>query len=191
MVKPLSVEAPCRLTVINGEMVDLKPFSLDDLEFLYTWNNDPDYVGEYEPQEEVTREELEKWLLKEKPGQRWYVIQTKKGRRVGQLVAREKEDNTIQIGYRVTPPARNKGYCTAAVRTVVNHFFSETDAERIVAEANPRNTASIRVLEKAGFTQTGYKEKAIEVNGVWMDGVVYELDKIDWLTARRRARPRG
>jgi ribosomal-protein-alanine N-acetyltransferase len=110
---------------------------------------------------------------------------------VGQLVAREKVDNTIQIGYRVTPPARNQGYCTAAVRTVVNHFFSETDAERIVAEANPRNTASIRVLEKAGFTQTGYKEKAIEVNGVWMDGVVYELDKIDWLTARRRARPRG
>ena len=191
MVKPLSVEAPCRLTVIKGERVDLKPFSLEDLEFLYTWNNDPDYVGEYEPQEQVNREELEKWLIKEKPGQRWYVIQTKKGWKVGQLVAREKEENTIQIGYRVTPPARIQGNCTAAVRTFVNHFFSETDVERIIAEANPRNTASIRVLEKAGFTQTSYKEKAVEINGVWMDGAVYELEKIYWLTASRRARSRG
>lgn len=167
--------------MFTGERVDLKPFSLDDLEFLYRWNNDPEYVGEYEPQEQMTREELEEWLLEEKPGQRWYVIQTKQGRRVGQLVVREKEDNTIQIGYRVTPPARNKRYCTAAVRTVVNYFFSETDAEKIIAEANPRNMASIRVLEKAGFTQIGYKEKAVEINGVWMDGAVYELMKSDWL----------
>jgi len=176
--------------VITGERVDLKPFSLDDLEFLYRWNNDPDYVGEYEPQEQLTREELEEWLLEEKPGQRWYIIQTKKGLRVGQLVAREKEDNTIQVGYRVTPPARNKGHCTAAVTTVVNYFFSETDSDKITAEANPRNTASIHVLEKAGFTQTSYKEKAVEINGVWMDGAVYEIKKSDWLTARRRSRPR-
>ena len=167
--------------MINGERVDLKPFSLDDLEFLYRWNNDPEYVGEYEPPEQVTREELKEWLLEEKPGQRWYIIQTKLGLRVGQLVAKEREDNTIQVGYRVTPPARNKGHCTAAVRTVVNYLFSETDAERITAEANPRNTASIRVFEKAEFTQTCYKEKAVEINGVWMDGAVYEIKKSDWL----------
>jgi RimJ/RimL family protein N-acetyltransferase len=177
--------------VIAGERVDLKPFGLEDTEFLYRWNNDPEYAGEYEPRDQVTREELEEWLLEEKTGQRWYIIQTKNGRRVGQLVAREKEDESIQIGYRVTPPERNMGYCTAAVKTIVNHFFSETEAERIAAEANPRNTASIRVLEKAGFTQTGYKEKAVEINGVWMDGAVYELNKSEWLTARRMVPPRS
>jgi ribosomal-protein-alanine N-acetyltransferase len=109
------------------------------------------------------------------------MIQTKQGRKVGQLVAREKEDKTVQIGYRVTPPSRNQGYCTAGVRTVVTYLFSETDVERITAEANPRNTASIRVIEKAEFTQTSYKEKAVEINGVWMDGAVYEVEKSDWL----------
>lgn len=167
--------------MITGERVDLKPFSLDDLEFLYRWNNDPDYAGEYEPPEQATREELEEWLLEKKPGQRWYIIQTKQGLGVGQLVAKEKEDNTIQVGYRVTPPERNKRLCTAAVRTVVNYLFSETDADKITAEANPRNTASIRVLEKAGFTQIDYKEKAVEINGVWMDGAVYEIKKSNWL----------
>jgi len=168
------------VTVITGERVDLKPFGLDDLEFLHRWNNDPEYVGEYEPQEQVTGEELMEWLLEEKPGQLWYIIQTKDGRKVGQMVAREREDNSLQIGYRVTPPARNQGYCTAAVTTIVNNLFSETDTERIIAEANPENTASIRVLEKAGFVRAGYKRKAVMINGVWMDGVIYELKKGDW-----------
>jgi RimJ/RimL family protein N-acetyltransferase len=166
--------------VITGYRVDLKPFTLEDQEFLYMWNNDPEYTGKYEPQEQVTRDELKEWLLADKPSQHWYIIQTKKGRRVGQLVAREKTDDTIQIGYRVTPPARNKGYCTAAVKTIVNHIFSDMTIQRITAEANPRNRASIRVLEKAGFTKTGYKEKAVEINGVWMDGAVYMLKKSDW-----------
>ena len=166
--------------MITGDRVDLKPFTLEDQEFLYRWNNDPEYTGEYEPHEPVTIEELEEWLLADKPGQQWYIIQTKEGRRVGQLVARERKDDTVQIGYRVTPPARNKGYCTAAVNTIVNHIFSDMTTQRITAEANPRNRASIRVLEKAGFTKTGYKEKAVEINGAWMDGAVYTLKKNDW-----------
>jgi RimJ/RimL family protein N-acetyltransferase len=166
--------------VIIGDRVDLKPFTLEDQEFLCRWNNDPEYTGEYEPHEPVTRDELEEWLLADKPGQHWYIIQTKEGRRVGQLVARERKDDAIQIGYRVTPPARNKGYCTAAVNAIVNHIFSDMTTQRITAKANPRNRASIRVLEKAGFTKTCYKEKAVEINGVWMDGAVYTLKKIDW-----------
>jgi RimJ/RimL family protein N-acetyltransferase len=47
--------------------------------------------------------------------------------------------------------------------------------EWIVAEVNPRNTPSIRVLEKLGFKKIEYKERAVEINGIWLDGVVYEL----------------
>ena len=49
--------------------------------------------------------------------------------------------------------------------------------ERIVAEANPHNTPSIRVLEKLGFKKIEYNERAIENNGIWLDGGVYELRK--------------
>jgi RimJ/RimL family protein N-acetyltransferase len=46
---------------------------------------------------------------------------------------------------------------------------------RVVAEANPGNKPSIRILEKLGFKKIEYKERAVEINGVWLDGVVYEL----------------
>jgi ribosomal-protein-alanine N-acetyltransferase len=57
---------------------------------------------------------------------------------------------------------------------LVIHLF-ELGVERIIAEVNPRNGPSRRVLEKLGFKETQYKEKAVELNGVWLDGIVYEL----------------
>jgi RimJ/RimL family protein N-acetyltransferase len=47
--------------------------------------------------------------------------------------------------------------------------------QRIVAEASPKNKPSTRVLEKLGFRAIDYKKKALDLNGVWLDGVVYEI----------------
>ena len=160
--------------MINGKTIRLKPFGIEDADFLLHWNNDPDYTGEFEPFEPVSRVELEDWLLRDRPDQLWYIIENVLGEKVGQIVGRYQRDGSIQIGYRVIPLARGRGYCTEAVATLVHNLF-DRGIERITAEANPRNTPSLRVLEKLGFNEIEYKEKAVELNGVWLDGVVYEL----------------
>jgi RimJ/RimL family protein N-acetyltransferase len=147
---------------------------LEDLEFLYLWNNDPAYSGQFEPFEPVSREELEEWLPREKPGILWHIIETPDGEKVGQIVARLQEDGSHQIGFRVAPSARGRGYCTEAAKALVKHLF-EKGVKRVTAEANPNNKPSRRVLEKLGFKEVEYKAKAIEVNGVWLSGVVYEI----------------
>ncbi|MCX6649097.1 MAG: GNAT family N-acetyltransferase [Candidatus Bathyarchaeota archaeon] len=160
--------------LIKGERVQLRPFGVEDIDFILLWNNDPEYTGEFEPLEPVSRGELEEWLPKEKTGQLWYIIETTSGEKVGQVVGRYQEDGSVQIGYRVIPTARRRGYCTEAVKTLVAHLF-DSGVKRIEAEANPANKPSRRVLEKLGFRETEYKERAVEINGVWLDGVVYEL----------------
>ncbi len=160
--------------MIKGQHIHLRPFGVEDTDFLLKWENDPCYSGEFEPLEPVTLEELEKWLPKEKPGQLWYIIETLAGEKVGQIVGRLQDDGSYQIGYRVIPPARDMGYCTDAAKAMVDHLFA-IGVERVTAEANPRNVSSRRVLEKLGFREIEYKEKALELNGVWLDGVVYEL----------------
>ena len=160
--------------VINGERIHLKPFAMDDIDFILRWNNDPEYSGEFEPLEPVTREELEEWLPKKKDGQLWYIIETPAGEKVGQIVGRHQEDGSVQIGYRVIPTARCRGFCTEAVKTIIAHLF-DSGVKSIEAEANPSNKPSRRVLEKLGFKEIEYKEKALELNGVWLDGIVYEL----------------
>jgi len=71
-------------------------------------------------------------------------------KKVGQIVGRHQEDGSVQIGYRVIPSARGKGYCTEAVRALITHLFS-SGVERVVAEVNTGNKPSIRVLEKLGL----------------------------------------
>jgi [ribosomal protein S5]-alanine N-acetyltransferase len=160
--------------MIAGKGIYLKPFGLDDLEFLFRWNNDPEYSGPFEPFESVPREELAEWLSREKTSVLWHIMVAPSGEKVGQLVARLQEDGSYQIGFRVVPAARGRGYCTEAARALIDHLF-ESGVTRVIAEANPENKPSRRVLEKLGFSEIEYKEKAVEVNGVWLSGVVYEL----------------
>ncbi|MDI5789154.1 GNAT family N-acetyltransferase [Bacillus licheniformis] len=46
-----------------------------------------------------------------------------------------------------------KGYTTEAVKLMVEFAFHDLKLHRIEAGVMPRNIASIRVLEKAGFTK--------------------------------------
>ncbi len=160
--------------MIAGKGVDLKPFGSDDLDFLYRWNNNSEYSGPFEPFEPVSRGELAEWLPREKPGVLWHIMVAPDGERVGQIVARLQEDGSYQIGFRVVPAARGRGYCTEAARALINHLF-ENGVTRVTAEANPENKPSRRVLGKLGFREIEYREKAIEVDGVWLSGIVYEL----------------
>ena len=84
--------------MIKGKTIQLKPIGIEDADFLLRWNSDPDYTGEFEPYEPVTRGELEEWLLRNKPDQLWYIIENTLGERVGQIVGRHQNDGSVQVG---------------------------------------------------------------------------------------------
>jgi ribosomal-protein-alanine N-acetyltransferase len=65
------------------------------------------------------------------------------------------DEGTVEIGYSLLPPYRNKGYTTEAVEALVSWAFQHPEVARVIAEARPGNTASVRVLEKAGFNEVG------------------------------------
>ncbi|MCT9935046.1 GNAT family N-acetyltransferase [Planotetraspora sp. A-T 1434] len=57
------------------------------------------------------------------------------------------------IGYSLHPRHRGRGLTTRAVNLLVEWAFENTSLWRIVAGTAPENTASHRVLERAGFTR--------------------------------------
>lgn len=61
----------------------------------------------------------------------------------------------LELGYSVLPAYQQQGYATEAVHSMVEWAFSALRTERIIAYTYPHLTASIRVLEKNGFTFTG------------------------------------
>jgi len=65
------------------------------------------------------------------------------------------DQKTVLIGYSVLDMFQNRGYATEAVQGMIPAIFSYSRISRIMATTFPELKASIRVLEKTGFTCTG------------------------------------
>ena len=62
------------------------------------------------------------------------------------------EGGTVEIGYGTMPATRNKGYMTEAVEALSDWAATIPQVRFIKAETDRENLASIRVLQKTGFS---------------------------------------
>ena len=82
-----------------------------------------------------------------------------------------------EMGYYIAQPWWGKGIGTTAVKEACGYVFKNTDIMRIFAEPFAYNTASCRVLEKAGFEFEGTLRKNAVKNGKVLDMKMYSLIK--------------
>lgn len=150
----------------------------DDLEWFTEWNSDINYTGQYEPVEVSSRHSIEKWFNDENRNS-WWVIEESKGVPVGQMITGP-DGNHQYLGYIIHPDHRNKGYCTEAVDLMVDYLFLSKNIVRVQAEVNPENKASIRVLEKTGFTLEGVRRNVVFMHGKYNDGAFYSKLRDEW-----------
>lgn len=87
---------------------------------------------------------------------------------------------TAEMGYYIGEPYWGKGMGTSAVKQVCDYVFENTDIIRIFAEPFSYNTASCRVLEKAGFAFEGLLRSNAVKNGEIIDMKMYSLIKGEW-----------
>ena len=84
---------------------------------------------------------------------------------------------TAEMGYYIGEPYWGKGLTTSAVKQTCSYIFEHTDIIRIFAEPFAYNTASCRVLEKAGFQLEGVLRSNAVKNGKMLDMKMYALVK--------------
>lgn len=82
---------------------------------------------------------------------------------------------TAELGYFVAEEYWGKGIMTNAVRQICEYVFQNSDIIRIYAEPFMYNTASCRVLEKAGFQYEGTLRSNAVKNGRVIDMKMYSL----------------
>lgn len=107
---------------------------------------------------------------------------TADGRVVGSIgVSRQKNvhSRTGELGYYLAEDYWGRGMMTEAVRQICAYVFENSDILRIFAEPYAYNTASCRVLEKAGFQYEGTLRKNAVKNGTVLDMKMYAILKPD------------
>ncbi|MBU7045354.1 MAG: GNAT family N-acetyltransferase [Theionarchaea archaeon] len=165
--------------MLEGPVINVRVMEREELPLITKWGNDPKFGGEFEPIGQNSLHEMEKWYNNLRPGEKWFIIEKKDGTKIGQII-HSPVRHCLQIGFTIVPEERGKGYCTEAVKIMVDYIFMSRDILRVEALTNPENTASRKILENAGFTKEGVVRKSIFARGKWHDGVLYSILREEW-----------
>jgi ribosomal-protein-alanine N-acetyltransferase len=82
---------------------------------------------------------------------------------------------SASLGYWIGADYARQGYMTSAVAASVTFVFEQLRLHRLEAACLPSNVASIRLLEKVGFTREGFARRYLRINGVWQDHFLYAM----------------
>jgi [ribosomal protein S5]-alanine N-acetyltransferase len=85
------------------------------------------------------------------------------------------------LGYWIDQQYQGRGLTTEAVRAATTFAFSAAGLHRIQAAVMPRNTGSVRVLEKAGYRREGVAQRYLCIAGAWEDHLLYAITEEEWL----------
>ena len=98
---------------------------------------------------------------------------------VGLYLKSDIERLSAEIGYWLGEAVWGKGIATAAVRALSTYGFKELSLTRIFAVPLISSTASMRVLEKAGYVREGVLRRSAIKEGIVLDQVLYALTDMD------------
>lgn len=153
-----------RRRVAGTARLDLREFTVDDFDDVHRLDSDPRvvrYIGDGSvATREASRETIERALrrYREHPGLgAWRASRRDDGRFIGWASLKHAgESPDIEIGYRLLHEAWGQGFATELVRAMLRRGFEERGLARIIGVTHPDNTASQRVLLKAGMRDEGW-----------------------------------
>ncbi|MEM1284400.1 MAG: GNAT family N-acetyltransferase [Pseudomonadota bacterium] len=82
-----------------------------------------------------------------------------------------------EIGYILHRDHWGKGLAKEALSALLARAFDTRGWDHVVAEIDPRNTRSRRLLLGLGFAQTGFAEKTLKLGDQWVDSAYFRLDR--------------
>lgn len=105
---------------------------------------------------------------------------------IGLHIQTDVQCRSAELGYWLGTAFWGRGIATAAVGAVTRWGFEHLDIDRIFASVFGWNSASVRVLEKSGFTYEGTLRQAVYKDGRTTDMMVYGVLRGELRAVRTR-----
>ena len=185
---------------LDAEGTAIRPLSLDDVEeYTAAVVANREHNEPWEPlrsqahytragQAETLRRDVEAWEIGS--GYAFAVLDRSDRDRIigrialGNIVLGAWRNATL--GYWVAAAVGGRGHATSAAMLVCDFAFGHAGLHRVQPAVIPRNTRSVRVVEKAGFRLEGRALRYLNIAGRWEDHDIYAMTEEDWRALRRR-----
>ena len=73
------------------------------------------------------------------------------------------------LGYYAFMPHAGQGLMREGMFLVLKHAFQELKLHRLEANIQPKNHASLRLVQGCGFVREGFSRRYLKVGGRWKD----------------------
>jgi ribosomal-protein-alanine N-acetyltransferase len=116
-----------------------------------------------------------KWLT-DGTGRPFFIFSSDSGQLLGGITLSNLRRGVAQcatLGYWIGEPFARRGHMSDAVAALKAHGFRDLGLHRIEAACLPRNTASVRLLERSGFEREGFAVSYLKINGLWEDHILW------------------
>jgi RimJ/RimL family protein N-acetyltransferase len=173
---------------LDTDRLRLRPFAEADADFLYALHSNTHVMRYWDSPPWTERARAGRFLAMcrtmadEGTGVRVAVERASDGALVGWccLVEWNPDYRSASLGYCLDEAMWGRGYATEAAHALLTWAFGTLDLNRVQAEADTRNAASARVLEKIGFVREGTLREDCVVGGEVSDSWVYGLLRREW-----------
>jgi RimJ/RimL family protein N-acetyltransferase len=82
-----------------------------------------------------------------------------------------------EFGYILHPDVWGLGLGVEAATAFLAYAFATYPIEAVTADVDPRNAASLKLLAKLGFVETGRAERTFHIGDEWCDSVYLALQR--------------
>ncbi|AZL84778.1 N-acetyltransferase [Aliivibrio salmonicida] len=154
------------MIVCESERVTVRQFTLDDAEFVIELLNDDSFIRYIADKKVRTIVDAENYLKSgplasyEKIGFGLSLVMlTESKTPIGMCGLLKRDELEFpDLGYAFLPQYCGKGYALEAAKAVLKEGMKRHSLSRVLAVTLPHNQHSNRLLQQAGFTQTGMVE---------------------------------
>jgi RimJ/RimL family protein N-acetyltransferase len=167
----------------------LRPFEARDAQAFSDYRSDPEvarYQGWNAP---FSLEKAKPFVIEMKhitPGTLgdWYQVAVELksyGYLIGDIGFKVLQDGRQgEIGFTLAREYQGKGYALEAVERIFQYLFEQFDLHRVQANCDPRNLASVRLLERLGMRREGHTIESARYKGEWADEYWYAVLQREW-----------
>jgi RimJ/RimL family protein N-acetyltransferase len=175
--------------IIRTARLVLRPLTIEDAEVLFNYRSD-ERVFRYQSWRPVDCSEAEQFIQTFSQGNfgvanTWFQLglyfQDTLGL-IGDLGLHflDEAHQAVEIGFTIAPEFQRQGFAYEAVREIFHYVFSILDKHRVTASVDPRNLASIALLERLGMRKEALFRQSLLCRGEWVDDAVYAILRSEW-----------
>jgi RimJ/RimL family protein N-acetyltransferase len=187
-----------RKPVLTGDLVVLRPVTVDDAPGLVELLHDPEgrkLTGTHGNVRPGVEERARSWYgSRGDQDDELYLAITERStcQFAGEVVLENLDTDNQSCSFRIAlvgPRAYGRGFGSEATALILAHAFETAGVHRVELEVHDFNPRARHVYERAGFIYEGTKRQALLWEGQWIDTHVMSVIASDWAGRAAACRP--